>query len=655
MSTSANYRIATLANLITKAKQAYYFSAQPIMSDEEYDGLENELQRISPKHPLLKTVGAPIPESKHHLSKIRHSMPMGSQSKVNTSQQFATWLLKRPAAKGLHCSLKADGCSIAAYYKRGKLVQVVSRGDGEIGEDVTANAFSFKNLPTLLVDPVDCAVRLEAVMTVKDWLKVDPDKSSNPRNLASGILGRKDGKNSHLLTALAFDIEGIQARTEEDKSRWLEQRGFSTTAWKTLTNPDQVTDFVLQAQKSRDTDTLDYWADGVVIKLNSLEEQSNLGFSSGRPRGQVAWKFSAEQTSATLLEVEWSVGHTGAITPIARISPVRLGGTTVQRVSLANPDIIEALGIRLNSQVEVVKAGDIIPKIVRVTKAGKGAEIKSPSNCPSCSSKLEKLDNVDGSQSTVIYCRNPECEAQGAGKIRRWAKSRDILGLGDSVIQALCLSGKIQTVADLFRIQPSEIQNLVINPDKKIRLGNKRAASICREIAKKGSEMSLTEFLGSFGTHKLGVRRAALMVEANPELREIEKWFDGSLKDTTFSARAGVPNMGTQIFLGLQEREKEIRDALEYITLVEANHTEDKQLRYICITGSLPSGRKKHDWEQPLNRAGYQLVDSVSKDLYALVVSNPATTSSKTKKALKLGVRIISEEDLEQLVGKKSE
>ncbi len=646
----ANQKESTLVNLITKAKQAYYFSGEEIMSDAEYDALEEELARISPDHPLLKTVGAPVPESGQHLSKVRHRMMMGSQGKVNTPEEFAAWCSRRDMGGGLHCSIKADGCSIAAYYESGKLVQVVTRGDGETGEDVTANALSFKGLPVALGDGLTCSVRLEAVMTVQDWELTDPEKTSNPRSLANGILGRKDGKNANRLTALAFDVDGVEGiSTEEEKSVWLEGQGFATTSWVLAENVGQVHTFLQKNQQSRDAGNMSYWADGVVVKINSLDAQKKLGVASGRPKGQVAWKFSAEKATTEILDVEWTVGHTGAVTPVAKVAPVRLGGTTVQRVSLANPELIEALGVKIGSHVEVVKAGDIIPKITRVTKEGGGKSVEIPCQCPDCDSALQKMNNVDGSQSTVIYCRNADCEAQTSGRIRRWAKSRDVLGLGDSVIEALCAAEKVKSVPDLFELKADEIKDLVINSEKNIRLGSKRAETICQEIAKKGREMTLAEFLGSFGTRKLGVRRATLMLEANPKLNEIERWFDGSLADSEFATAAGVPNSGVQILEGLKEREPVIRRALSHVKIVAPQAEEKRDMPTICITGSLPSGKKKHQWEKPLAEAGYKLVDTVTKDLYALVVSDPNVSTSKSQKAQKMGVAIISENDLEQL------
>jgi len=639
-----------LAGMIFKAKQAYYFSGEEIMSDAEYDALEDELKSIDPDHPILATVGAPVPAG-DHLAKVKHRMPMGSQNKVNTTSEFSEWLrLRGVGDERLHLSIKADGCSIAAYYEEGRLAQVVSRGDGETGEDVTANAVSFRGIPARLPGGENCAVRLEAVLTVDEWKKLDPERTSNPRSLANGILGRKDGKGATSVTAIAFDVEGVGATTEEDKSRWLESAGFHTTAWSVVDSSSDVESFWERARGARENGTANHWADGIVIKLNDLKSQSNLGIVSGRPKGQVAWKFPAEIARSTVLEIEWTVGHTGAVTPVAVIAPVRLGGTTVRRASLSNPGLIEALGLRDKSEIEVVKAGDIIPKITRVLTA-KGNPITPPTCCPECAGPTTRLLNTDGKQSSVLYCRSGDCEAQTSGKIRRWAKSRDILGLGGAVIEALCSSGMVSEVEDLFKLRPQDIQELVINEEKSIRLGEKRAEAICREISDKSKSMKLSEFLGAFGTRSLGVRRAEIMISANPALADFEKWMDGSLLDSEFAKAAGVPNSGSVIYHGLKARENSLRQALSKVQIIEpASNTDGTQLPEICITGSLPSGRKKSDWREPLKEAGFTLVDSVKKGLYALVTADVEVETAKTRKAAKLGVRVVTEKMLEELV-----
>lgn len=619
------------------------------MSDSEYDALEDELRDIQPNHPVLHSVGAPVPPE-NHLRRVKHRMAMGSQSKVNTSADFSEWTRLRGVEKeDMHLSLKADGCSIAAYYEKGKLSQVVSRGDGVEGEDVTANAVSFRGLPMTLEGGEDCAVRLEAVLMVTDWKEIDPEGESNPRSLANGILGRKDGKGARRITALAFDVEGVGAQTEREKCEWLEGSGFKPAKWTIAKNPEDIGLFWERENHLREEGLIDHWSDGVVIKVNSVARQVELGEASGRPKGQVAWKFRAESAKSMIEAIEWTVGHTGAVTPVAVISPVRLGGTTVRRASLSNPDQIKALGLLDRSIIEVSKAGDIIPKITRVLGAA-GNPIPTPVACPECGGGVAGVSNSDGSISSVIYCVSPDCEAKASGRIRRWAKSRDILGLGDAVIEAMCLAKVVGGVPDLLRLKSEDIQELVINPEKGIRLGAKRAESICSEIAAKGKTMTLAEFLGGFGTRSLGVRRAQLMIESNPELRAIERWLDGSLADADFSKRAGVPGSGPIIFAGLKEREVSIRDALAEITITDDEPHKAAQGPEICITGSLPSGRKKGDWGKQLEEAGFKLVDSVSKNLYALVVADPESETTKSRKAAKMGIRIITEDDLAQIV-----
>lgn len=642
-------RSELLAGLISKAKQAYYFSGEAIMSDSEYDALEDELRSISPDHPVLHSVGAPVPAD-NHLQRVKHRMAMGSQSKVNTPEEFSDWIrLRGVGEEELHLSLKADGCSIAAYYEKGRLVQVVSRGDGVEGEDVTANAVSFRGVPMVLPGGEDCAVRLEAVLMVSDWMEIDPDGESNPRSLANGILGRKDGRGAGRVTALAFDVEGVGAATEKEKCAWLEDAGFRTTKWTLAKTQEEVGRFWESENRSREDGQIDHWSDGVVVKVNAIAKQAELGEASGRPKGQVAWKFRAEAARSTIEAVEWTVGHTGAVTPVAVISPVRLGGTTVRRASLSNPAQIEALGLLDRSVVEVSKAGDIIPKITRVVEAA-GAPIAIPTACPECGGGVAGVSNSDGSVSSVIYCSSQDCEAKASGRIRRWAKSRDILGLGDAVIEAMCAARVVGGVPDLLRLKPEDIQGLVINSEKGIRLGAKRASSICSEIASKGKAMTLAEFLGGFGTRSLGVRRAQLMMEANPDLLDVNRWLDGSLLDPDFSRRAGVPGSGHIIFAGIKEREASIREALGEIVITATVPKKAAIGPEICITGSLPSGKKKGDWEKPLQDAGFTLVDSVGKNLHALVVADPEAETAKSRKAAKLGIRIITEGDLERLV-----
>jgi NAD-dependent DNA ligase len=278
--------------------------------------------------------------------------------------------------------------------------------------------------------------------------------------------------------------------------------------------------------------------------------------------------------------------------------------------------------------------------------------IHIPQTCPECDAPVERKTNVDGTPSAVIYCVNPDCPAQTAGKIRRFAKSRDILGLGDSVIVGLLDGMAITGVQDLFALEPHHIEDVLINQEKGIRLGKKRAEAICAEIKEKTQEMTLAEFLGAFGTRGLGVRRATLMSTANPDLNDLERWFDGSLTKPEFAAQAGVPQLGRIIFDDLKKCEAVIRATLKHTTIKEPKPEEpmNNDKLTICITGKLPSGKKKNDYAGPLAAKGHVLTDTLSKEVNVLVMADPnGPESSKTKKAKGWGIALQDEAWLENL------
>lgn len=652
--TSEDHRIALLSSTLLRAKQAYYYKT-PICTDAEYDAMEDELRRLDPTNSVLSMVGAPFPADSI-LSKVRHTRPMGSLSKVTSKEEFLKWAKQHGS---FHASVKCDGGSIAAYYENGKLKCVVSRGSGEEGEDITANAAMFKNLPSSLPEPCSAAVRLEVVLRKDDWKAADPDQKSNPRNVACGIIGRKDGFNAHLITAMAFDIEYTDGRkqptTEANKFGELKTLGFLTASYIERASIDDVLKWFDAIDKLRNEDSLDFWIDGIVVRLESLKAQEELGFSSGCPNGQVAWKFTPPGAHSTLNAVDWQVGATGAVTPVGRIEPVRIGGTTVSNVMLNNMEFIENLGIGLGATLEVVKAGDIIPYVRRVVSwenRDKYPTLVPPTECPVCETSLVNKENVDGSTTTVLFCPNPCCQAKVTGQIERWFKSAGVLGMGEALVEAMVERGGVKNIGDAFECALSkESAGLLLNG--KTTFGLKRAELLAAEIEKKTRTMSLAQFIGGFGTRCLGVRRATLMIEANPELSALSAWFDDSLLNSDFAQAAGVPQMGRLIHEGIQENLENIKSALRYVQVTEATEQPAKVLggvsangKTYCITGTLPSGKKKAEYRDPLAAKGHLLVDDVKKGLDFLVVSDPSVESNKTKKALKLGIQVISEDEL---------
>lgn len=652
-----------LRNTILKAKQAYYFGDQAIMTDAEYDALEDELRALDPNDDVLAMVGAPVPPDAI-LTKARHRMPMGSQSKVNTEEEFETWFTKN-GSPIIHASLKGDGASAAAYYTDGKLEQVISRGDGLEGEDITANAVKFKGLPVLVQrpdgTPFSGAVRFEVILTVEDWGIADPERSKNPRNLGNGIMGRKNGKGSHLLSVFAFDVEDAATdfTTEAQKIGFLEALGFKLMPNEPCADLAACVAYYRRIAEGRND--LPFWIDGIVLKIDDLATQAALGVVSNRPKGQTAWKFASEGGETKVLAYEIGGGHTGVLVPTAKLAPVEIGGTTVQNALLNNWEEVARLDVAVGDTVYVIKANDIIPKVIRVVERaapGERQTIDEPTACPFCGGDVGRRTNTGGDEGVATYCLNPECPKKSGGKIARWIKGLDIQGIGDAVREALIEQRDLENPAGLYTLRddPELLASLIINQEKELRLGMKRATTILEEIEKTRT-IGLILFMGSLGIHGLGPRRVELMLTAVPgELDTLDDWRSDKLRDAEFAARAGVPTLGDRLQDGI-EAVADVIDALlnngvvveavdsaALIAAAEAAAAERKGK--VAITGKLPSGKKKNDYKEPLEAAGFELVDSVTRDLSYLVLADPTSTSGKAKKARSYNVQLITEDEL---------
>jgi DNA ligase (NAD+) len=530
-----------------------------------------------------------------------------------------------------------------------------------VGEDVTANAIKFKGLPTILASGKTLftgAVRFEVILTVEDWGVVDPQHKTNPRNAGTGIMGRKNGQQSHLLTVFAFDIdeskngEPVVFKTEADKVKRLQQLGVNVIEGKACANADEAVDYFNHVARTRDS--LPIWIDGVVFKIDDLARQKELGVTSGRPKGQVAWKFDSVGAETVLKAVTVSGGHTGALIPNAELEPVQIGGTTVSNASLANWDEVKRLDIAVGDRVWVIKANDIIPKVVNVTtKSPKRKKIKEPSECPFCGGAVGRRLNTGGEEGAVLECQNPECPKKSTGKIKRWIKSLDIQGIGDSIQESLVEQFNLEDVAGLYALKddPSRLSALIINAEKEIRLGDKRATSILNAI-EATRQLTLVQFLGSLGIDRLGKRRVELIARAaDGALDTLASWRSGALRNSALADKAGVPNIGDAIQAGIDGLSDVIERLLAAGISVSdfasaASNAQAQAGKTVCISGKLNSGKKKSDYAAGLAAAGYTLVDKVDKDLDYLVLADPNSTSSKAQKAQKLKIAIISEEQL---------
>jgi DNA ligase (NAD+) len=656
-------RIAELRNLILKAKQAYYFGAEPIITDAQYDALEEELASLNPDDDVLKLVGAPVPPDAI-LTKAEHRIHMGSQSKVNTVEEFHAWYEKHAEGGVIHASLKADGASAAAYYDQGRLAQCISRGDGIIGEDITANAVRFRGLPAYvecpLHGPFTGAVRFEVILTVEDWAKIDPSMAKNPRNLGNGIMGRKNGHQAEMLCCQAFSIdesrggEPVVFGTETAKTDRIIELGFAHVRYEVCSEPAQAVAFFDLITRTRDD--LPFWIDGVVMKIDDISRQESLGVVSGRPKGQIAWKFESVGAETRINSYSVTGGHTGAMVPNAQLEPVDIGGTTVSNVLLNNWEEIERLDVAVGDTVYVIKANDIIPKVIEVRhRPDDRTPIPEPTECPFCGSGTARRVNTGGDVGAVTVCVNGECPAKSIGKVKRWIKSLDILGIGDSVLESMVEQLDLEDASDLYTLHKwrGELSAMIINTDKGIRLGDKRADSIIAAIDG-ARDLSLTQFLGSLGIDRLGKRRAEIMIKnAGGELNTLAAWRDGRLRDPAVAEAAGAPSLGAVIQDEIDAKSDLIEALLANgvtVTDVSAEDLAPSDSKTVCITGKLPSGKRKNDYKDPLAAAGYELVDKVTKDLDFLVLADPDSTSAKAKKARSYGTALISEEQMNEMI-----
>lgn len=656
-------RIAVLEQQLAAAEAAYYNTGTALMEDAQYDALRAELTALAPDSPALTRVGAP-PAAGASLQKRKHTIPMGSLDKAMNRDEWDAWVAKMAAAGHTRftASLKMDGGSVSLEYRDGALVQAVTRGDGAVGEDITANVLRFRDVPTKGVTldgrPFTGFVRGEIMLTHADWQKADPDQTSNPRNLGNGISRRKDGEQAELLTVYAFRAhlpDGTEiSATEASMAAALTQMGFTVANWHFGSAEELWAWF---EEEGRERATLPYWIDGVVVKVDDIAGQRALGTSSGgNPRGQVAIKFPAVGAETEVESVELTVGHTGAVIPVAKLKPCQIGGVTVASVLLCNWSIIEALDVAVGDTVEVVRSGDVIPKVCRVVKRPKGRRpIAPPTRCPSCDGPVAKRANTGGDESTAFYCASATCPAQAAGKIARFIASLNILGIGDEVLAALIDQCGVKSAADLFVLSTlntsADLGDIMLSNGV---LGESRAERILAEIDKVRT-LTLAEFLGSIGIDGLGKRRVTLIQAAvGGQLDTLDDWLNGKLAG--LAEAAGVPNTGARISADVVAARPLIQQFLANGVIITAPKLAAAKAapkgggaaKSFCITGTLTRGRE--EYVALIEAAGHTFKSSVAKGLDYLVIADPESTSGKAVKARKLGVQCIGEDRLNAIL-----
>lgn len=651
-----NERMKELVELLNRYATEYYTSDNPSVSDSEYDRLYRELVELEKAHP-----DQVLPESPTHrvggkildgFEKYSHQYPLYSLQDAFSREEldaFDARVRKELDDVTYICELKIDGLSISLTYEQGIFVAGATRGDGSIGENITENLKRVKDIPLSLPEKLDITVRGECYMPRASFDQVNQSRQengepefANPRNAAAGTLRQLDTavvSKRNLATFLYQEASPSTRDSQEKVLKHLEQLGFVVNQRRLLAHSmDEVWAFIQEIGQERDQ--LPYDIDGVVIKVNDLAGQEQLGFTVKAPKWAVAYKFPAEEKEAKLLSVDWTVGRTGVVTPTANLTPVQLAGTTVSRATLHNVDYIAEKDIRKDDTVIVYKAGDIIPAVLQVVESKRVSEEKLdiPTNCPSCDSKLLHFEDE-----VALRCINPRCPAQIKEGLTHFA-SRDamnISGLGPSIVEKLFAADLVKDVADIYRLTVEDFLLLDGIKDK--------SAQKLYQAIQSSKENSAEKLLFGLGIRHVGSKASQLLLQ---HFHSIE-----SLAQANPEEVASIESLGSVIAQSLQTyfategskillRElKESGVNLDYKGQTVAENAALSGLT-VVLTGKLER-LNRSEAKNKLESLGAKVTGSVSKKTDLVVAG--ADAGSKLQKAQELGIEIRDEAWLESL------
>jgi DNA ligase (NAD+) len=676
MSDAVQKKIDALRDKIRHHEHLYYVLDQPSISDADFDDLMRELQRLEADHPNLITPDSPTQrvggKPKEGFAKVAHSRPMLSIDNVTSEEELRDWdrrvrsLAGDNADIGYVCEYKMDGLSMALQFHAATggsshLLRGLTRGNGTIGEDVTTNVRTIRSIPLSITAaklkkahvPPTFEVRGEVVMPLTAFRKANEERAAqglepaaNPRNYAAGTIRtlepnivaqrRLDFYAYFLLTAAGEDLLPEQS----EALNALTAIGFRVNPHReALTSIEKVLAFVEKAEKNRAD--LGYEIDGVVIKVNSAAVQRRLGYTGRAPRWAVAFKFTARAGITQVEDIRIQVGRTGKLTPVAVLTPVSIGGTTVSRATLHNADEIDRLGLLIGDYVKVERGGDVIPKVVEVVEDKDHPrghkKFRFPTHCPECNSEIVRTEGE------VDYrCVNVDCPARLTGSLLHFA-SRGVMnieGLGDALVAQLLNRGLVKSIADLYSLTAEQLLSLE-------RVGQKSADNLLEEIARSKSA-GLARVLYGLGIRFVGERTAQLLAE---EFGSVEALMTASREDLE-----RVNEVGPRVSEAIREffDEKKNRDLVHKLEKAGLTFTAEKRKKTsqlegltFVLTGTLPN-LSREDAKARIESAGGRVSGSVSKKTNYVVAGEDA--GSKLDKARELGVNVIDEAALEEVL-----
>ena len=649
-------RIKELVELLNRYAYEYYTKDAPSVSDSEYDQLYRELVELETAHP-----DEILPESPTHrvggvvlkgFTKYQHQYPLYSLQDAFSREELEAFdqrVRKEFPSISYVCELKIDGLSISLTYENGVLVTGATRGDGSVGEDITENLKRVKDIPLVLPEPVNITVRGECYMPRASFDRVNQIRQengepefANPRNAAAGTLRQLDTKivaKRNLATFLYQEVSPTDQSSQEGVLEKLARLGFVVNQERVLAEDmEQIWDFIQKVAQLRED--LPYDIDGIVIKVNDLAVQEELGFTVKAPKWAVAYKFPAEEKEAKILSVDWTVGRTGVVTPTANLTPVQLAGTTVSRATLHNVDYIAEKDIHQEDTVIVYKAGDIIPAVLRVVKDKRVSDqaLAIPTHCPSCQSELLHFEDE-----VALRCINPLCPAQIKEGLNHFA-SRDamnITGLGPAVVEKLFAAQLVEDVAGIYRLTVEDLLTLEGFKEK--------SAEKLYEAIQASKENSAEKLLFGLGIRHVGSKVSQILLQ---EFHDLDQ-----LATADPERIAGIDSLGMVVAESLksyfaQEGSKrllqELKEAGVNLTYLGEKVASDAALSgmTVVLTGKLER-LTRSEAKAKLESLGAKVTGSVSKKTDLVVAGSDA--GSKLTKAQELGIQVEDEAWLESL------
>lgn len=659
-------KIEKLRKEIELYSYCYYVEDNPKVEDYEYDTLFKELQKLEGEHPELITPDSPtqrVGGISEKFETVAHKNRLYSLDNANNDEELTKWyerVLKDTTGFDgqmslfmpkipLACEYKIDGLAVSLTYENGIFTRGLTRGDGVMGEDITNNLKTVKAIPLKLFEPVNVEVRGEIYMPVSSFEKLNAKQIetgqktfANPRNAAAGSIRQLDPKITASRDLSIFVYGGIFEKKDAPKTHGetmekLSKLGFRTNKVSVVQGIGEAIEFCKKTDLVRHS--LNYATDGVVIKVDEIAKQEELGFTSRVPKWAIAFKFPPEEVWTDLESIEFSVGRTGIVTPVANLKPVLLAGSTVSRASLYNFDEIKRLNVQEGDRALIKKAAEIIPKVIRVEKTQNSKPFKMPELCPCCNTPLVEVEGE-----VALYCPNKTgCSAQIKGRIEYFVSKNamDIDGLGESIISQLVERKMVYTYADLYKLTYEQLLELDLIAEK--------SAQNLLDAINNSKNVKLPKFINALGIRLVGKESADILAQNFPDIEALK-----AAKIEDLSAIDGIgEKMAKSIYdyFHNEQNLKTLDEALKLGLVPENTYKKEENLKFkglsFVLTGTLEEFSRERA-QEILKSLGAKTPNSVSKNTNYVIAG--ANAGSKLTKAQNLGIKIINEQEFKELI-----